>query len=94
MEPFIKKNNLISPSQYGFCKAHSTQCAVLDIVNTIQANMGKRLFSSSYGIFIDLKTAVDTVDHKIILDKSNHYGFCGITNKWFSSYLEGRAQTY
>ena len=72
MEPFIKKYNLPSPSQYSFCKAHSTQHAILEIVNTIQTNMGKRLFSSSCGIFIDLKKSFDTVDHKIILDKSYH----------------------
>ena len=59
----------------------------------MQTYMFKRLFSSSCGIFIDLKKSFDTVDHKIILDNSYHYGFCGITNKWFSSYLEGRAQT-
>ena len=83
MESFIEKNNLFYPSQYSFCKAHSTQHAILDIVNTIQTNMDKHLFSC--GVFIDLK--------KILLDKLYHYGFCGIISKWFSSYLEGRTQT-
>lgn len=32
---FIEKKNLLSPSLYGFHKAHSTHYAVLDIVNTI-----------------------------------------------------------
>ena len=45
--------NLFSPSQNGFCKAHSTQHAILDIVNTIQTNMDNHLFSC--GVFIDLK---------------------------------------
>ena len=27
-----------------------------------------------------------------LLDKLYHYGFRGITNKWFSSHLEGRTQ--
>ena len=91
MESFIEQNNLLSPSQYGFRKAHSTQHAILDIVSTIQENMDKRLFSC--GVFIDLKKAFDTVDHKILLHKLNHYGFRGVTNKWFSSYLDGRTQT-
>ena len=91
MESFIEQNNLLSPSQYGFRKAHSTQHAILDIVSTIQENMDKRLFSC--GVFIDLKMAFDTVDHKILLHKLNHYGFRGVTNKWFSSYLDGRTQT-
>ena len=49
MESFIEKNNLFYPSQYGFRKAHSTQHASLGIVNTIQTNMDKRLFSC--GVF-------------------------------------------
>ena len=91
MESFIEQNDILSPSQYGFRKAHSTQHAILDIVSTIQENMDKRLFSC--GVFIDLKKAFDTVDHKILLHKLDHYGFRGVINKWFSSYLDGRTQT-
>ena len=87
MELFIEQNKLLSPSQYGFRKTHSTQHAFLDIVSTIQTNMGQRLFS--YGVFFDLKKAFDTVHHNIFLQKLDHYGFCGVINKWFSSYLQG-----
>ena len=75
MESFIEKNNLFSPSQYGFHKAHSTQHAILDIVNTIQTNMDKRSFSC---VFIDLKKAFDTVDRKILL----------VTSLWLSWYYK------
>ena len=47
----------------------------------------------SCGVFIDLKKAFDTVDHNILLDKLNFYGFRGLINQWFSSYLNDPTQT-
>ena len=56
MRDFIEKHSLLYSSQYGFRQAHSTQHAILDIVETIQTNMGKKLFSS--GVFNDLKKSL------------------------------------
>ena len=89
MESFIEQKNLLSTSQYGFRKGHSTQHAILDIVNAIQTNMDKQLC----GVFIDLRKAFDTVDHSILLHKLDYYGFRGVINRWLSSYLQGRTQT-
>lgn len=91
MKEFIDKNNLLYSSQYGFRKSHSTEHAVLDIVEDILRNMDKRYFSC--GVFIDLKKAFDTVNHEILLDKLNFYGFRGLINDWFQSYLKNRTQT-
>ena len=41
-------------------------------------------------VFIDLKKALDTIDHTILLQKMNHYGIHEIVNQWVSSYLSHR----
>ena len=88
---FIDKYDVLHHSQYGFRENHSTQHAILDIVNQIQTNMEFKLFTC--GIFIDLRKAFDTINHAILLKKLQHYGIRGNVNDWFSSYLIGRTQT-
>ena len=87
----MKNIHILNLSQYGFREKHSTQHAIIDIVSTIQTNTDRRQYS--YGVFIDLKKAFDTVDHSVLLDKLHHYRFRGIINKWFSSCLQNRTQT-
>ena len=91
MMHFINVKNILFSAQYGFREGFSTENAIVDIVSAIQSNMDKRLFTC--GVFIDLKKAFDTVNHQILLNKLNHYGFRGIINNWFESFLCNRSQT-
>ena len=43
-------------------------------------------------VFIDLKKAFDTIDHKIILQKLGNYGVDPNSLRWFESYLSNRTQ--
>ena len=70
---------------------HTPQIMLSLRLSTLQNNMDKHYFSC--GVFIDLKKAFDTVNHKILLDKLNFYGFRWIINEWFQSYLTNRTQT-
>ena len=88
---FIYKNDIRYNLQYGFRNKHSTQHAILDIVNTIHSNMDNRKYLC--GIFIDLKKAFDTVNHEILLIKLEHYGIRGVLNSWFRSYLSDRQRS-
>ena len=88
---FVQSKNILYHSQFGFRRKHSTEHAILNIVNKIQENMDNERFTC--GIFIDLQKAFDTVDHSILLHKLYYYGFRGIIQDWFSSYLINRVQS-
>ena len=45
VKSFLNEKEIINPSQYEFREKHSTQHAIIDIVNTIQTNMDRRLYS-------------------------------------------------
>ena len=47
---------------------------------------------SVYGIFLDFAKAFDCVNRQILLDKLDHYGIRGNTNKLFKPYLTNRYQ--
>ena len=43
-------------------------------------------------VFLDLKKTLDTLDHSILLNKTEAHGVRGIENKKFESYLANRNQ--
>ena len=91
LKSFLEDCNIFYHSQYGFRERRSTEHALIDIVNQIQSNFDKGIYTC--GIFIDLKKAFDTVDHSILLQKLYHDGIRGIVNDWFRSYLSDRIQS-
>ena len=91
VENFLISSNQFYDLQFGFRRKHSTNHALLSIVETIREAMDNKLFSC--GVFIDLEKAFDTVNHKILLSKLSYYGIRGNANTWFESYLTGRTQS-
>jgi len=47
---------------------------------------------STIGVFTDLKKALDTVDHNILLSKLQCYGIQGFALDWMKGYLTNRRQ--
>ena len=68
----------------------STSIAIMELVEEITNAMDRGKFTIS--VFINLKKVFDTVDHKILVDKLEHYGIRGVARKWLSSCLENRKQ--
>ena len=87
---FLEKNKILFENQFGFRSNHSTDHAVLSIVEKIQSAIDNSDYSC--GIFLDLRKAFDTVNHKILIEKLDYYGIRGITKEWFLSYLNNRKQ--
>ena len=88
---FLLRNDVIYNLQFGFRSGHSTDHALLHLTDDIRNALDHNQFA--VGVFIDLQKAFDTVDHKILIKKLEHYGIRGIANNWFKSYLSNRKQT-
>ena len=87
---FMDSNDSIYKYQFGFRQRHSTQQAIITLVEKITSSLDNGDFV--IGVFLDLKKAFDTVDHHILLNKLFAYGIRGNTLKWFESYLTDRSQ--
>ena len=87
---YFTQFNLFYGSQYGFRSKHSTEFASLELVERIIEEMDQNKYPIS--VFMDLSKAFDTLDHQILIDKLNHYGFRGKALELLKSYLSGRKQ--
>ena len=87
---FMDKNDTIYKYQFGFRKKHSTQQAIITLVDKITSSLDSG--DIIIGVFLDLKKAFDTVNHHILLKKLSSYGIRGTILKWLESYLSDRLQ--
>lgn len=87
---FLHQHEIFYAKQFGFRKHYSTVHTLLNITERIRKCLDNGELAC--GVFIDLQKAFDTVDHKILLSKLNHYGIRGMANNWFKSYLSNRSQ--
>ena len=87
---YLQENKILYSKQFGFQTGHSTDHAIIQLVEQIYENFEENKYT--LGVFIDLAKAFDTVDHKILLRKMEIYGIGGTTLKWFENYLTNRKQ--
>ena len=88
VKSFLDKHRVLYKCQFGFRSNPSTTYALLDVLDYIYTSLNQDVF----GVYIDLKKVFDTVSHKILLTKLEHYGIRGLALNWFSSCLSNRSQ--
>ena len=85
---FLEDFDAFYDLQYGFRNKNSTDHAFWSIVKEIREYLDSWKFSC--GVFVDLEKAFDTVNHKNLLARLDHYGVRSLANDWFRSYLSNR----
>ena len=87
---YLTENKILYPKQFGFQTGHSTEHAIVQLVDQIFESFEYNKYT--LGVFIDLSKAFDTVDHSILLKKLELYGVTDRNHSWFKNYLSNRKQ--
>ena len=84
-------NNIYPLLQAAYRKQHSTETALLKVLNDILLKMNSQHVFLL--VMLDLSAAFDTVNHKILLERLQHdIGISGVPLQWFKSYLSNISQ--
>jgi hypothetical protein len=90
MFDFLLENNVITKNQSAFRKLYSTITSLICSTDYWYENIDCKKLNLT--IFLDLRKAFDTVDHKIMVEKLRRYGIRNTAGNWFQSYLDHRKQ--
>ena len=87
----LQENNLCNPFQSAYRAGHSTETALLRVVNDLLNAMDEDKISVL--LLLDLSAAFDTIDHQILLSRlGTVFGIRSTALRWFRSYLLDRNQ--
>ena len=63
----LSEHNLLYQKQLGFQQGHSTEHAIMQLIDQINDTFENNCFA--FGIFIDISKGFETVDHQILISK-------------------------
>lgn len=86
----LDRNDIIHPNQYGFVKKSNTETAVVHLTHSVAKSIQDGQLTAV--IFLDLKKAFDSVDHRILEHKISKLNLAANERSLIVSYLDKRHQ--
>ena len=90
LSTFLKDNNLLYSLQSAFRKHHSTETALIDIVDRMLLNLDDNRVNGL--VFADFQKAFDLVNHEVLIEKLRIYGLEDNSLDLVRSFLQNRTQ--
>ena len=91
LKDHLSANDLTEPFQSAYKSEHSTETALLRIINDLLNATDDGMVSILS--LLDLSAAFDTIDHSILVRRlAETFGLSGTVLDWFKSYLDERTQ--
>ena len=86
---YLNSHNLYNTCRSAYRHGHSTETALLKVVNDMFLSLNKG--NMSVLALLDISSAFDTIDHPILVHSLHtDFGFTDTILQWFSSYLTDR----
>ena len=87
----MSKHSLNQPAQSAYRENHSTETAIVKIVNDMLRSLDKG--QCVLLVLLDLSAAFDTIDHELLLHRfETCFGIQSEAKEWFKSYFSNRQQ--
>jgi len=91
LRPHLLSSPNFSRLQSAYWRRHSTETALLHIMNTMYAAANAKKITALVGL--DILAAFDTIDHYVLASRlESQFGVVGAASSWLRSYLRGRQQ--
>ena len=92
LQSHLCANSLLEIRQSAYRKYHSTETAVLSVLEGLLTKSDEKFVSVL--ALLDLSAAFDTLDHAILLRRlESTFGISGLALSWFELYLSDRTQS-
>ena len=86
----LEQHNILTSLQHGFRSGHSCETQLITTTNDIMKAYDKK--EQTDLVILDFSKAFDTVPHRKLLQKLDHYGINGKVNTWIKGFLMERQQ--